>query len=66
MHSISALVALGILTPIPQVEKPIIQGKLTVYVVRASQTDARQYITLDEGLESGAVEVRERGQRRRQ
>ena len=61
MHSISALVALGILTPVPQVEEPFTQGKLTVYVVRASQTDARQYITLDEGLESGAVEVRERG-----
>ncbi len=61
MHSISALVALGILTPVPQVEEPITQGKLTVYVVRASQTDPRSYITLDEGLESGAVEVRERG-----
>ena len=61
MHSISALVALGILAPVPQVEEPITQGKLTVYVVRASQTDPRSYITLDEGLESGAVEVRERG-----
>ena len=61
MHSISALVAIGILTPVPQVEKPITQGKLTVYVVRDSRTDPRSYITLDEGLESGAVEVRERG-----
>jgi hypothetical protein len=61
MHSISALVALGILTPVPQVEEPITQGKLTVYVVRASQTDPRSYITLDEGLKSGDVEVRERG-----
>ncbi len=61
MHSISALAALWILTPVPQVEEPITQGKLTVYVVRASQTDPRSYITLGEGLESGAVEVRERG-----
>ncbi len=61
MHSISALAAFWILAPVLQVEEPITQGKLTVYVVRASQTDSRSYITLDEGLKSGAVELRERG-----
>ena len=61
MLSIGVLAAVVTLGPAPQVEGPITQGKLTVYVVRAPQSDARSYITLDEGLESGAVEVRERG-----
>ena len=55
MLSIGVLAAVVTLGPALQVEGPITQGKLTVYVVRAPQSDARSYITLDEGLESGAT-----------
>ena len=63
MHSISVLAAFLIMAPPkpPKVEGPYIHGQLAVYVVRGPQADARSYITLDEGLKSGAVEVRERG-----
>lgn len=60
MHSISVLAAFLIMAP-PKVEGPYLQGKLAVYVVLGPQADSRAYITLDEGLKSGAVEVREVG-----
>ena len=60
MHSISVLAAFLIMAP-PKVEGPYSHGKLAVYVVRGPQADTRSYITLDEGLKSGAVKVRERG-----
>lgn len=63
MHSISVLAALLMmaLPKPPKVEGPYTHGKLAVYVVRGPQADARSYITLDEGLKSGAVIVREHG-----
>ncbi len=60
MHSISVLAAFLIMAP-PKVEGPYTHGKLAVYVVHGPQADTRSYITLDEGLKSGAVKVRERG-----
>jgi hypothetical protein len=60
MHSISVLAAFLIMA-LPEVEGPYIHGNLAVYVVRGPQADVRSYITLDEGLKSGAVKVRERG-----
>src|SRR6185295_6948446 len=39
---------------------PFTHANLTVYVVRGSTTDAREYITLDEGLAARTVAVRER------
>jgi ARG/rhodanese/phosphatase superfamily protein len=41
-------------------EGPFTHANLTVYVVRGSTTDAREYITLDEGLAARTVAVRER------
>src|SRR5262249_56531305 len=38
-------------------------ANLTIYVVRGSTNDARDYITLDEGLAARAVVVREQGAR---
>ena len=63
MHSISVLVAFLIMAPPnpPKVAGPYTHGKLAVYVIRGPQVDARSYITLDEGLESGAVKLREHG-----
>ena len=39
---------------------PFTQANLTVYVVRGSTTDAREYITLDEGLAARTVAIREK------
>ena len=39
---------------------PFTHANLTVYVVRGSTTDAREYITLDEGLAARTVAVREK------
>jgi len=57
MHSISVLAAFLILAPPtpPQVAGPYTHGKLAVYVIRGPEADARSYITLDEGLESGVA-----------
>ena len=60
MYSIFAVAAFVIMAP-SKVEGPYTHGKLAVYVVRGPQADSRSYITLDEGLKSGAVKVRERG-----
>jgi hypothetical protein len=40
---------------------PFTHENLSVYVVRGSTTDARDYITLDEGLAARTVTVREKG-----
>ncbi len=42
-------------------EGPFTYENLSVYVVRGSTTDARDYITLDEGLAARTVTVREKG-----
>jgi hypothetical protein len=60
MDSILALATLLVVAS-PNVEGPYSQGKLAVYVIRGAETDGRSYITLDEGLKSGVVNVRERG-----
>ena len=44
-------------------EGPFTHANLTVYVVRGSTNDAREYITLDEGLVARTVAVREKGTR---
>jgi hypothetical protein len=45
-----------------KVLEPITQGNLTIYpVVAASTHDTREFLTLDEGLRSGQVEVTEAG-----
>lgn len=45
-----------------RVLEPITQGNLTIYpVVAASTHDTREFLTLDEGLRSGQVEVTEAG-----
>ena len=44
-------------------EGPFTHANLTVYVVRGSTSDAREYITLDEGLAGRTVAVREKGTR---
>ena len=44
-------------------EGPFTHANLTVYVVRGSTSDAREYITLDEGLAARTVAVREKGTR---
>ncbi len=44
-------------------EGPYVHQNLAVYVVRGRGSDARDYITLDEGLTSGSVAVGERGGR---
>ncbi len=44
-------------------EGPFTHENLSVYVVRGSTTDARAYITLDEGLTARSVAVREKGAR---
>ena len=44
-------------------EGPFTHANLTVYVVRGSTSDAREYITLDEGLAARTVAVREKGAR---
>ena len=43
-------------------EGPFTHANLTVYVVRGSTSDAREYITLDEGLGARTVAVREKTQ----
>jgi hypothetical protein len=42
-------------------EGPFVEGNLAVYLVRGEQTDRRSYLTLDEGLSSGKIVLRERG-----
>src|SRR5689334_16569293 len=42
-------------------EGPFTYENLSVYVVRGSTTDARDYTTLDEGLAARTVTVREKG-----
>jgi ARG and Rhodanese-Phosphatase-superfamily-associated Protein domain len=42
-------------------EGPFTHENLSVYIVRGSTTDARDYITLDEGLAARTVTVREKG-----
>jgi hypothetical protein len=42
---------------------PYVHENLAVYVVRGKTTDARDYITLTEGLAAGSVTVREKGAR---
>jgi len=59
MHSILALAFLAAAPP--KVDGPYTHGRLAVYLVRGPETDSRPYITLDEGLKSGAVKVREKG-----
>lgn len=44
-------------------EGPFTHENLAVYVVRGSTNDARAYITLDEGLKTRTVAVREQGAR---
>jgi hypothetical protein len=44
-------------------EGPYTHENLAVYVLRGSTSDARAYITLDEGLAARTVEVREKGAR---
>jgi hypothetical protein len=44
-------------------EGPFTHANLTVYVVRGSTSDAREYITLDQGLTARTVAVREKGTR---
>ncbi len=45
-----------------RVLEPITQGNLTIYPVVAARThDTREFLTLDEGLRSGQVEVTEAG-----
>jgi len=48
------------LSPGFTLDGPFTHTNLTVYVVRGSTSDARQYITLDEGLGARTVAVRER------
>ena len=46
-----------------QVLEPITRGNLSIYpVVSALEVDTSQFLTLDEGLASGAVRITERGQ----
>jgi hypothetical protein len=59
MHYICVLAALMLVAG-SDIEGPYTQGKLAVYVVCGPQTDSRSYITLDEGLKSGTIKVRER------
>ena len=40
---------------------PFTHANLTVYVVRGATRDARDYITLDEGLAAGTISVQEKG-----
>jgi len=42
---------------------PFTHANLTIYVVRGSTSDAREYVTLDEGLAARSVAVREKGTR---
>jgi len=42
---------------------PFTHANLTVYVMRGSTSDAREYITLDEGFTARTVAVREKGTR---
>ena len=44
-------------------EGPFTHANLTIYVVRGSTSDARDYVTLDEGLAARTVAVREKGTR---
>lgn len=50
-----------IVAPNRVIDGPFTQGKLAVYVIRGPETDSRPYVTLDEGLKSGSVTVRELG-----
>ena len=43
------------------IEGPFTHDNLAVYVIRGAATDRRAYITLDQGLAAGSVEVREKG-----
>ena len=45
---------------------PFTHANLTVYIVRGATSDAREYITLDEGLAARSVAVREKGTAARQ
>ena len=59
MHYLSVLAASGIVAS--SVEGPYTRGPLAVYVVVGPATDTRSYITLDEAMKTGAVELREHG-----
>ena len=56
----SALTPLAALAAGFTLEGPFTHANLTVYVVRGSTSDAREYITLDEGLGARTVAVREK------
>jgi hypothetical protein len=47
--------------PSVTLDGPFSHENLAVYVVRGSTSDARTYITLDQGLNAGTVAVREKG-----
>src|SRR5262249_31076847 len=51
---------LAALAPGVTLEGPFTHANLSVYVVRGSTRDAREYITLDEGLGAHTVAVREK------
>ena len=59
----SAPTPLVALAPGFRLEGPFTHANLAVYVVRGSTSDAREYITLDEGFTARTVAVREKGTR---
>jgi ARG/rhodanese/phosphatase superfamily protein len=59
----SAQTPLVALAPGFALEGPFTHANLSVYVVRGSTSDAREYITLDEGFTARTVAVREKGMR---
>jgi hypothetical protein len=59
----SAQTPLVALSPGFTLEGPFTHANLSVYIVRGSTSDAREYITLDDGLTARTVAVREKGTR---
>jgi hypothetical protein len=59
----SAQTPLVALAPGFSLEGPFTHANLTVYIVRGSSSDGREYITLDEGFTARTVAVREKGTR---
>ena len=60
---VPAIVGLQAFAESPRISGPYSHDNLAVYLIHGPSDDAREYLTLDEGLTAGVVVVREKGAR---
>jgi ARG and Rhodanese-Phosphatase-superfamily-associated Protein domain len=66
LSAFTGLIALAASPKPYTVSGPYTHDNLAVFVIRGNPEDAREYLTLDEGLTAGVVAVREKGARQGQ